>query len=314
MRRLIFLLVRMTALLAGMTVPLHSSAHAMQGAHHWWTFDPWVVVPLTLYCALYLKGVFSMRSKRAALGVIQPGALLGFAAGTAGLFLALIWPLDALGEISFAAHMAQHMLLIAVAAPLLIVARTSVPVAFALSGFWPQTFAWFARMRKLFRVLLRPNVAFAFHGAAIWVWHAPLLFDAALRWPWLHRIEHVFFLASGMFFWAALRRAGSAGGDGYGVAALLTLATLIHTGLLGALITFAPRLIYSSYGAVDGLPLTPMEDQQLAGLIMWIPAGLCYLAAGIGFAAAWLRHAEDGDRRAPGMPPSSPANAQHRAR
>ncbi|OGB26111.1 MAG: hypothetical protein A3I66_13605 [Burkholderiales bacterium RIFCSPLOWO2_02_FULL_57_36] len=66
--------------------------------------------------------------------------------------------------------------------------------------------------------------------------------------------------------------------------------------MLGALITFAPRLIYSSYG--NGIRLTPMEDQQLAGLIMWIPAGACYLAAGIGFAAAWLRHAGDKDRAA----------------
>lgn len=310
MRRLNFP-VRMAGLLAGLTVPLRSSAHAVEGALHWWTLDPWIWMPLLLFVALYLKGIFSMRSKRRTFGVLQPRALFCFGSGVAGLFIALIWPLDALGEISFAAHMAQHMVLIAIAAPLLVLATPSVPVAVALSGLWPPTFALLARMRKMFRFALRPNVAFSIHAAVIWLWHAPLLFDAALRLAWLHVIEHMSFLGSGMLFWTALKQAGNSSGDGHGIAALWTLATLIHTGMLGALITFAPRLIYSSYGDGDVISLRAMEDQQLAGLIMWIPAGLCYLIAGIGFTAAWLRHAEDGDRHSQLSPPSG---KEHRTR
>jgi putative membrane protein len=315
MRRLNFT-VRTTVLVAGLMVPLRSAAHAVDGVHHWWTLDPWVWVPLSLFCALYVKGIFSIRNQRRTIGrtsgVVQARALFCFGAGAAALFIALIWPLDALGEISFAAHMAQHMVLIAIAAPLLVAARTAVPVAVALSGVWPHTFVWFAQVRKMSRIALRPNLAFSIHAVIIWLWHAPLLFDAALRWQWLHIIEHISFLASGMLFWAALRQAGRSGGDGWGVAALWTLATLIHTGILGALITFAPRLIYSSYGAGNGIALTPMEDQQLAGLIMWIPGGLCYLIVGIGFAAAWLRHAEDGDRLM--LPASAPPAAEQRRR
>ena len=288
--------LRMLGLFAGLTVPLRSAAHASDDAQHWWTLDPWIWMPLALFVALYLKGIFSMRSKRRTFGVLQPRALFCFGGGAASLFIALIWPLDALGEISFAAHMAQHMVLVAIAAPLLVLARPSVPVAVALSGWWLPTFALLARMRKMFRFALRPNVAFSIHAAIIWVWHAPLLFEAALRWQWLHVIEHMSFLGSGLLFWAALRQTGRSRGNGYGVAALWTLATLIHTGMLGALITFAPRLIYSSYGDLESVPLTPMEDQQLAGLLMWVPAGLCYLIAGVGFAAAWLRHAEDSDK------------------
>lgn len=290
---------------AGMVLialPIQACAHSADDAQHWWTLDPWVWLPLSSVIVLYVIGILLMRNKRITYGTVQARALLSFGAGIAFLFFALIWPLDALGEISFAAHMAQHMVLIALAAPLLVLARPSVPIAVALAGLFPGTFVLLARLRKTTRLLLRPNVAFTIHAAVIWVWHAPLLFDAALRWQWLHVIEHVSFLASGMLFWAALRQIGGAGG--HGAAALWTLATLIHTGMLGALITFAPRLIYSSYVDIHDLALTPLEDQQLAGLIMWIPAGLCYLVTGIGFAAAWLRHAQDSDKQ-PGIMPSS---------
>ncbi|WP_181373073.1 cytochrome c oxidase assembly protein [Massilia glaciei] len=282
---------RAAAIFAALAAPSLGLAHSGDTAHHWWTFDPWVWVPLALFIALYSKGVVSMRKKHRASSLLRAGPLGAFFLGTTGLFLALIWPLDALGEISFAAHMAQHMVLIAFSAPLLVLARPSVPLALALAGWWPRTFDWFARLRKLTQPLLRPSVAFAVHAAVIWVWHAPVLFDAALRRPWLHTVEHLSFVASAMLFWAAIGGDRAAGAGASGMAALWSLVTLMHTGMLGALITFAPRLLYSPNGAAAGLALTPMEDQQLAGLIMWIPTALCYLVAGLGFAAGCLRQA-----------------------
>lgn len=251
---------------------------------------------MAVFTALYLRGIGVLRAKRRPViaRAARSWALAAAGAGMAALFFALIWPLDALGALSFAAHMAQHMLLMAVAAPLLALAEPSVPLMLALPSPWRPAAA---RAGKMLRIRLQPRIAFALHGAVIWIWHAPLLFEAALRRPWLHTIEHLAFLGSALLFWNALLRVGRADGEGYGAAALWTLATLIHTGLLGALITFAPHPLYPVYDEAHGLALSPMEDQQLAGLLMWIPAGFCYLAAGLAFAAAWLHTATPWNER-----------------
>ena len=219
-------------------------AHAGQ-AGTWWSFDPWV------------WGGFAL------LFLLRPRRPWRFAASAAALFIALIWPLDVLSELSFAAHMAQHMLLIGVAAPLLVLSRPSLRFLRGNSR------------AALFSRTSAPR-AFAFHAAAIWLGHAPLVIAWTLAYRWAHILEHAALLGTAMLFWWALCRRGRAG---YGEAALWTLATMIHTGILGALLTFAPRVLYPGYA---------LDDQQLAGLVMWVPGGACYLVAGLAFAAAWL--------------------------
>ena len=267
-------------------------AHAEDGSGHWWTLDPWVWLPMLLVSIAWLRGVILLRRRAHLLDACRPLALASFAAGMGFVFLALIWPLDALGSASFAAHMAQHMVLIALAAPLLVLANPGAPLMLGLPLAWrrPVT-AMRARISRMLRPLLVPGAAFGVHGAFIWLWHAPLLYEAALRSEWVHILEHCSCFGSGLLFWSALARLGRAGGQDYGAAALWSLATLVHTGMLGALLTFAPRLAYVSYVDAGHAWLTPLEDQQLAGLIMWIPAGFCYLAVGLGFVAAWLRQA-----------------------
>lgn len=186
---------------------------------------------------------------------------LWLAGGT--LFLALVWPLGELAHESLAAHMAQHLVLIGVAAPLLVLSRASMP--------------FFRGMKALGLLLRTPaGVAFALHAAAIWAGHAPAVIEWALAYWWAHAAEHAAFLGTGALFWWSLLRPGRAGA---GAAALWSLATLVHTGLLGALITFSPRLIY---------PALDLEEQQLAGLVMWIPGAIPYLGAGLGFASLWI--------------------------
>jgi cytochrome c oxidase assembly factor CtaG len=212
-----------------------------------WGFDPWVWGGLALLLLL--------RPRRAAY----------FCGALAALFLALVWPLETLADESFAAHMAQHMLLIGVAAPLLALSRPALRLR-----------AGRRALAALVLRLARPRNAFLLHGAAIWLGHAPRVIEWSLELRWAHALDHFALVATaGLFWWAMLAR----GREGYGESALWTLATMVHTGLLGALITFAPRVLYSSHG---------LEDQQLAGLVMWIPGGLCYLAAGLALAAAWL--------------------------
>ena len=279
MRRLIFVLACL--------LPPAAFAHADGEAADWWTLDPWIVGPMLLAAALYLRGILVLRMKGATRQVLRPIAMAGFCAGAGALFLALVWPLDALGEVSFAAHMGQHMMLIAVAAPLFALAQPAPVLLAALPARWRRVNASLGGLYAVLRFLARPPLAFAIHGALVWVWHAPLLFELALRWRWLHVLEHLAFFGSALLFWFAMRNA--ARHDGGGAAALWVLGTLMHTGLLGALITFAPRLLYAVYGKTEVSGLSPMEDQQLAGLLMWVPGSACYLAAGLWLAAAWLR-------------------------
>lgn len=216
-------------------------------AHAGPTADPWVIASFLL------------------LLFVRPRAVRPFAGALVALVAALVWPLGPLVETSFAAHMAQHMLLIGVAAPLLAVSRVAVPFMKGRS-----------MIARPLLALASPPVAFAVHGAVIWLGHLPSLLEASLDAQWMHALQHLAFVASAALFWWSLLARGRRNA---GASALWMLATLIHTGLLGALLTFAPRPLYTSYG---------IEDQQLAGLLMWIPGGLCYLVAGLACAALWL--------------------------
>jgi putative membrane protein len=293
MRRMIAFLHAALLLLA-VLLSQQAQAHAADGgAHHWWTPDPWVQGPLLLVGILYVSGVLLLRSRHHAGSVVRTPALVSALLGWLALFFALVWGLDAFSDTSFAAHMAQHMLLISVAAPLLALARTGVPVTAAIAAVSPSLAASLSQPRKWLRLWLLPSVAFALHGAVIWIWHAPLLFELALRHEWIHRLEHLSFFITGYWYWSVLLRSGRTQGEGYGAAAMWSLSTLMHTGLLGALITFAPRPLYPAYIAAQGSIAAALQDQQLAGLLMWIPMGACYLLGGLGFAAAWMNRAEN---------------------
>lgn len=278
------------ALLAILPAAVHAHAAGEASSPHWWTLDPWIVAPLLTLASLYGGGLLWLVRRQYAGGAVKPLALLSATLAGLALFLALIWPLDAFAESSFAAHMAQHMLLISVAGPLLALARTGIPVTAALAALSPSATAALSQARKWLRLLLLPSVVFIAHGVVIWIWHSPLLFELALRMQWLHTLEHVSFLAAGYWYWSVLirHRAHAA----YGSAALSVLATLMHTGLLGALITFAPRPLYPAYVLAQGSAEAALQDQQLAGLLMWIPVGTCYLVGGLAFAAAWLHQVE----------------------
>jgi putative membrane protein len=253
-----------------------ATCHLGGASGTWWSFDPWVWVPLALLVWFYARGALLLGARAP-----SPGERAFFVLAVAALFLALVWPLEVLARLSFAAHMAQHMLLIAVAAPLLVLSRPSSPLLAAMPHRARRALG---STFRFFRPALRPGVAFALHGSAIWLGHAPRVIHWALEHHAVHFLEHAALLGTALVFWRSLTRGGAAG---YGMATLFALATMLHTGALGALITFAPRVFYLGY---------TLEDQQLAGLIMWVPGGALYLGAGLAFAGAWLRHMERGQR------------------
>jgi putative membrane protein len=166
--------------------------------------------------------------------------------------------------------------------------------------------AAFARYRVVeatWRALTEPVGAWLFHAAALWAWHLPVLFAAAVLDDDVHALQHATFLAAALcFWWSVLQPRGRPGGAG--LASVFT--TMLHTGALGALLTFAPRPWYTVYEATGRYGLTLLEDQQLGGLVMWVPGGLAYLVAAIHLAAHLLRNPRDSARSAAPREASAP--------
>jgi cytochrome c oxidase assembly factor CtaG len=267
-----------------------TSAFAHAGHHHlepaavlrWWSWEPFVVLSLVIAGALYAIGI--ARNRR----VAKPWQMACFAAGWIVLVIALVSPVDVLGEILFSAHMAQHELLMIVAAPLVVLGRPLVVFLWALPARWRPPAG------QLFRNAWWNGAVTVtvLHAAALWMWHMPALYEATLRSDFIHALQHIsFFFTAALFWWALIH--GRYGRLGYGAAVVYVFITAGHSGALGALITLAPDLWYPIYGArTAAWGLSALEDQQLAGLIMWIPAGVLFTVLGIALFAAWLGEAE----------------------
>jgi len=268
--------------------------HAGQ-PHDWhdlvraWSFEPLVVVSLTITALLFITGF--RRNRRS----IRTWEALCFALGWLALFVALVSPVHAWGQVLFSAHMTQHEILMLVAAPLLVLSRPLVTFLSALPLDWSRSLGKFAKisaLNRLWSTLTIPLVAWLVHAIALWVWHIPVLFEAVLHYEWVHTAQHLSFFITALLFWWALIH-GPQGAMGYGAAVLYLFTTSVHSGVLGALITLAGSVWYPSYvGLTSSWGLTPLEDQQLGGLIMWIPAGLVYVVAGLALFAGWLREAD----------------------
>ncbi len=255
-----------------------------------WNWDLLLIAGLLLGLAFYVRGVRRLwRSASAGRGV-SVWQVVAFAAGWLALVVALVSPLEALSEALLAAHMVQHLLLMLVAAPLLVVGAPPVVLAWAIGDAGPLRAAavgrWWRRratLRRLWRAIFRRPLAWLAFNAVLWLWHVPALYEAAILDEGVHIFEHATFLLAALFFWAtlvhgthgsAVRRPSSA------VAPLYVFTTALLSGLLGVLLTFSQSVWYPVYGVVPyGWGVTPLQDQQLAGVIMWFPGGLIYLAA-----------------------------------
>ena len=252
-----------------------------------WSFDAGIVIPLLVAAFLYLRGARTSRG-------ITAKQQAYFWSGWTILALSLVSPLHPLGEVLFSAHMAQHEILMLVAAPLLVLSRPLVAFLWGLPFGWRREVGAWSKTRAVQRGWSRLTdsmTAWWLQAIALWGWHAPPMFQATIGNAWVHAAQHASFLGTALLFWWALFYAQ--GERNYGAGVFYVFTTAVHTGILGALLTFAPRLWYPAYAATaPAWGLTPLEDQQIGGLIMWVPAGLVYIAAGLVMFAAWLRHSE----------------------
>jgi putative membrane protein len=208
---------------------------------------------------LYAVGVARLwRTAGLARGVCRANVAC-FAAGWLTLGFALLSPLHHLAEQRLWAHMVQHELLMVVAAPLFVLARPLEAWAWASR----HAAVPFLALRKAFR---NAWLAWSVHAVAVLLWHIPSLFTAAVHEPWLHVAQHASFFGSALVFWWSILAPGAQALAG--IASAFT--TMLYTGALGALMALSRTPWYAGYG---------LEDQQLAGLVMWVPAGLAYPAA-----------------------------------
>jgi putative membrane protein len=252
------------------------------------SFGPWLIALLAASAIGYGSGVAKLWRKAGVGRGIRIAEVLRFAAGWTVLAAALLSPIDELAEGSFAVHMVQHEALMVVAAPLLALSRPLEAWAWALAPTMRTALATVfsaSRIRHAWHRLTAPASAWSLHAIALWTWHVPALFLAALANEGLHVLQHTCFFASALVFWWAALGRGLRAPDGTSIALLFT--TMLHTSALGLLLTFSPAPWYAR-GAPALFGLTALEDQQLGGLVMWVPGSLAYLVAGLVVVAAWL--------------------------
>jgi putative membrane protein len=251
----------------------------------------WVTVALLVAGVWYSLGVRRLWPHTRARRVLAWRAA-AFGAGWLALTVALLAPLDEAAQRSFAFHMIQHEVLMLIAAPLLVVGRGLPTFLWALPAGARRIAGRTTKRPWLKRSWIgftAPLSAWLLHAAALWLWHMPAFFNAAVVNATIHDWQHFTFLATALVFWHALLRHGAQGARG--MALLYLFTTTIHTGVLGAMLTFAPRPFYRTLdpGLFDATGLTPLEDQQLGGLIMWVPGAMVYVTVALVLAARWLR-------------------------
>lgn len=274
--------------------PLRASSHAVEltGVS---PSGEWLLTSLLLLAGGWYFVGFLRVYRSAAAGRSRLGMQASmFGTGWAVIAVSLLSPLHGLGGRSFTAHMIEHELLMLVAAPLMSWSQPLGIFLWALPG----------RMRRsLGEVSHRPSYeatwkamssatgASLIQALMLWLWHAPALFNAALLSETWHTLQHLCLFGSALLFWWSMHRVSSRERR-HGVAAFWLFFTSLHSGLLGALMAFSVSPWYARYVslALQGMPgLSPMEDQQLAGLIMWIPGGAIHAIVALVYLNRWFQ-------------------------
>lgn len=284
-------------------MPVAASAHGGEMPERW-SIEPVALALLLVSVLTYTCGRLRMsRSQRAAIA--PASRVLAYAGAVLVLVAALFSPIDARADDSFAWHMAQHLMLMLGAAPLLALSNTHLVALFNLPiGQRRQAGRFVSRtpgVRAGGSSRLAPMVAALLFALGLWLWHAPRLYEDALANEQLHTLEHLTFLVTAAVFWRMIATSGDRRLDAGTSIVLVTLVGL-QGNLLAALITLAPEPLYASYAS------QPLLDQQIAGLLMWVPAGLIYLAATVIAIARLVRHAPRDPLRVPRICELGPEN------
>jgi cytochrome c oxidase assembly factor CtaG len=245
-----------------------------------WSLEPAVLGPVLAAGALYVRGW--ARASRQMPGRFDGRHLGAFLAGLAAVAVAVLSPLDALAGRFLQAHMVQHLLLMLVAPPLLWLGAPVAPLLLGLPRPLRRAVATglaATPLRWLGAACGHPAVAWVSFALAFWIWHLPALYDLALRSDAWHHVEHACFFTAAVLFWRPVILAWPARPvwPRWAMIPYLALAEVQNTAL-AAILTFSDRVIYPAYAvaARDGA-FSALEDQAIAGAIMWVPGSVAFL-------------------------------------
>lgn len=288
------------ALLLGGTRPAWAHGGAPVRPGDWWRawdLEPVLLLALGAAWFVYSRGLLAMWERAGVGRGVSRRQVAAYGGGLMVVLLALASPLDGLSGQLSAAHMVQHMLLMLVAAPLLALGTPMPVLLWAMPPGWRKGAAgmirrvegWYAPRSGWWQ----PVLLWAVFAMTLWIWHLPALYEAALRNRLVHDLQHLAFLGSSCLFWRVLLDPVQRLRMSRGLGVLYLFGTCLHASALGIFMTFSPRVWYVDYGASAPLwRLTPLEDQQLAGLLMWMPGCLVYAVAASALFAAWLKEGQ----------------------
>ena len=246
-----------------------------------WSFDPLITVGLLLLAFGYGLALYQLRQRgRRPMPVWQP---ISFYAGWLTLVVALLGPLDSFNDELFSMHMLQHLALMQIAAPLILLGR---PVQLILRALSPGSSKAVARfiggrgaVRGLLTILAAPAVATILFNLNMVIWHVPNFYDAALSSDGVHALEHSLFLGLAFLFWWPIIDPVPRHHRAHPAWALGAVFASMVVGMgLGAILTLSHSIIYPSYlSTPKPWGLSPLDDQQIGGLSMWVGGGLLYM-------------------------------------
>jgi putative membrane protein len=291
-----FLVIFWTSVVAFVVSGHGGEVHQTPSIWTLWEFDPLIIAVLFASASIYASGLRNLwRSAGTGHGISKPEAVY-YALGWLSLVVALVSPVHVLGELLFSMHMTQHEILMLVSAPLIVLGRPFVAAAWALPRDSRKHVGEMVRspiVNRIWSFLSNGAVAWVIHALALWIWHIPQMFQATLQCDLVHTLQHACFFGTALLFWWAILF-GKRGLQSYGAGVLYLFTTMIQSGLLGIFLTLTSYVWYPAYSATSGLfGLSALEDQQIGGLIMWIPAGLIYMFAALVMFSGWLRESED---------------------
>lgn len=258
-----------------------------------WNLDPRVIALLVIIGFVYVRGW--ARGRRLLRTPDQNERMMAFLAGLVLIFFATESPLDAFDSLFLSAHMTQHLLLMMIAPPLILLGEPMFPLLRGLPKSWVKEglgpYLTWPALRRFCGWLISPVVTWLIFAVSTVFWHLPFFYELALSSPAWHEVQHASFFWTGILFWWPIVRPGPARyrwPSWVGIPYLLT-ADFINTGI-SAFYIFSDRVLYPTYEAVRMSGLTAREDQTLAGAIMWVPGSIVYLIPAVGIAMRLLSH------------------------
>ncbi len=257
-----------------------------------WNFSPWVLLSLIAMTVFYFRGQFHLARIRAYRQQVSRAQQRAFIAGLIVLVVALLSPVDTLSDHLAWVHMLQHSLLMMVAAPLI---AWSSPSHLSLWSLPPSLWKRVTQIKRRIPARVRENLArplgiWILYSVTLWLWHLPLLYEAALHDPVVHDFQHLSFFVTSFFFWKLVIDPFAKRNLMPALGLLYLFVTSMHAMVLGVLMTLSPVAWYAFYlERAPAFGLSALDDQRIAGLIMWMPAGATYVVVSIGLILKLVR-------------------------